>query len=372
MKKTTLILALGVVLAWVTAAVAQPVRLKDLGRLAAVRENPLVGYGIVTGLAGTGDSSRSKVTRQTLANMLSNFDLVVSSDDIQSRNVAVVMITAALPGYARPGETLDVRVTSVGDARSLAGGVLLLTPLKGADGRTYALAQGALTMGGYRHDAAGNLQQKNHPTVALVSSGATVEVSVNEDPGNLPTEFTFLLNEPDYTTASRMADVINANLGAQVAQVRDANGLELTVPVQYSASPARFIRQLESLSVEPDRRARVVINERTGTVVSGGDVRISRVAIAHGDLKVSVQTDNAVSQPGLLIGNLPGVRSLPYSNTQVQVTEAERPQVLAPGPTTVSDLVQGLAKLKVSTRDMIAIMQAIKAAGALHGELLVQ
>lgn len=354
------------------AVQAQTVRIKDLGRFSSMRENSLVGYGIVTGLAGTGDTARNKVTRQTLANVLSRFDMTISSEDVQSRNVAAVMLSAAMPLHSRPGETLDVKVTSVGDARSLAGGVLLMAPLKGADGRVYALAQGALTVGGFRYDANNNLQIKNHPTAALISGGATVEVAVNEEAREPMTQLSLVLNDADYTTASRIAEAINANLGKGLAEVRDAGGVDIQVPPQHAMVPARFIRQVEALSVEPDRRARVVINERTGTVVAGGDVRISKVSVAHGDLKVSVQVENNVSQPGLVIQPGPQVRTQAYSNTQITVDEGAKAAVVPPGPTTVSDLVQAMAKMKISTRDMIAVLQAVKAAGALHAELVVQ
>jgi flagellar P-ring protein precursor FlgI len=351
---------------------AQEVRIKDLGRLSFHRENALVGYGLVTGLAGTGDSARNKATRQSLANVLSRFDVMVGSDDIQSRNVAVVMVTANLPSFSRAGDSLDAVVTSVGDARSLAGGTLLLAPLKGPDGRVYALAQGPLTVGGYRYDANGNQMQKNHPTVGLISNGARVEVGLAQPGQAAPEQVTFVLHEPDYTTAGRISEAINRKFGEGVAEVHDASALDLNVPAALQSAVPRFLREIESLSVQPDRHARVIVNERTGTVVSGGDVRISSVAVSHGDLKVTVESETSVSQPGGFYSINPGARTAVVTNSRLAVSEGAGSTYLAPGATTVADLVQSLARLKVSTRDVIAILQAIKAAGALHAELVIQ
>jgi flagellar P-ring protein precursor FlgI len=353
-----------------SAAQAQPVRIKDLGRLSGWRENALVGYGLVTGLAGTGDSPRNQATRQSLANMLSRFDLTLSADDVSSRNVAAVMVTANLPAFARAGDAIDVTVTSAGDARSLVGGTLLLAPLKAANGRVYALAQGAVSVGGYRYDANGNQVQKNHPTVGTVSGGARVEVGVAESEPT--TTLTFVLQEPDYTTASRIADAINARLGAPLAQVRDAAGVDIAVPAERQARLAPLVTALEEVSITPDRRAKVVINERTGTVVTGGDVRIQRVAVAHGDLKVTVTAETAVSQPLFVRQTGPGVRTQPYTNSTLAVDDRGGSAFVAANNNTVADLVQALSKMHVNTRDVISILQAVKAAGALHAELVVQ
>ncbi|MBE7367198.1 flagellar basal body P-ring protein FlgI [Ramlibacter sp. HM2] len=354
------------------ACVAQgaPLRVKDLGKVQGWRENVLVGTGIVTGLAGTGDSPGNRATRQALSNVLSQFNLTVAPEQVNSRNVAVVMVSASLPGFAREGDTLDVSVTSTGDARSLAGGNLLLSALRAPNGRVYALAQGPLAIGGHRYDANGNVVQKNHPTAGSIPNGATVEVGMTPaQPAR--SHVTFVLAEPDYTTASRVAAAINAQLGAGLAHARDASGIEIEVPPALRGEPVSFLARLESVTVEPDRRARVVINERTGTVVSGGDVRISRVAISHGDLKINIATQNSVSQPAYLDRVGPGVTTAVISNTTVNVEEPTGVGFLA-GAGTVSDLVQSLARLKTSTRDIISILRAVKAAGALHGELVVQ
>jgi len=353
------------------AAATQAMRAKDLGKLQGWRENALVGTGIVTGLAGTGDSPTNRTTRQALANVMAQFNLTVPSEQVQSRNVALVMVSAALPTFAREGDTLDVTVTSIGDARSLVGGNLLLTPLKGANGRVHALAQGGLSVGGYRYDANGNVVQKNHPTVGSVPNGATVEVGVQAQMLSVANQLTFVLTEPDYTTASRLADAINRQIAPGLAHARDASGIDIAVPPDQQDRLVAFVARIESVAVEPDRRARVVINERTGTVVSGGDVRISKVAVSHGDLKVSVTNHTRVSQPAFLSRPGPGVRTAVVTDTQVDVSEASGPAFVA-AETSVADLVQSLARLKTHTRDIISILRAIKAAGALHAELVVQ
>jgi flagellar P-ring protein precursor FlgI len=348
-----------------------PMRVKELGKVQGWRENVLVGTGIVTGLAGTGDSPANRATRQALSNVLSQFDLSVAPEQVSSRNVAVVMVSASLPALARPGDTLDVTVTSSGDARSLVGGSLLLTALRAPNGRIYALAQGPLAIGGHRYDANGNVVQKNHPTAGSIPNGATVEVGMAPMQAVAHGPVTFVLHEPDYTTASRVAAAINAQVGAGLAHARDASGIEIEVPPGVEQELVSFLARVENVSVEPDRRPRVVINERTGTVVSGGDVRISRVAISHGDLKISIATQNSVSQPAFLGHTGPGVATAIVSNTMVDVEEPTGVGYLA-GAGTVADLVQSLARLKTSTRDIISILRAVKAAGALQADQVVQ
>jgi flagellar P-ring protein FlgI len=362
---------LALLLAPMCTAKDAPLRVKDLGKVQGWRENVLVGTGIVTGLAGTGDSPSNRATRQALSNVLSQFSLGVPPEQVNSRNVAVVMVSASLPAFARAGDALDVTVSSTGDARSLVGGSLLLTALRAPNGKIFALAQGALSIGGHRYDANGNVVQKNHPTAGSIPNGATVEVGMAAAHSAAPTQVTFVLHEPDYTTASRIASAINTQVGAGLAKARDASGIEIDVPIAFQQETVAFLSRIENVAVEPDRRARVVINERTGTVVTGGDVRISRVAVSHGDLKISIATQNSVSQPAYLGRTGPGVGTVVVSNTQVEVEESGSVGFLASGGT-VADLVQSLARMKTSTRDMISILRAIKAAGALHGELVVQ
>lgn len=351
---------------------AQTVRLKDLARIGSQRDNALVGYGVVTGLSASGDSARSKATRATLANLLNRFELAVSSDDIASRNVAVVMVTANLPAYARPGDNLDVSVSSVGDARSLEGGTLLMAPLKGADGRVYVLAQGAVTVGGYRHDAQGNQVQKNHPTSGLVSGGGFVEAVVDDSADTSDWPLTLVLQQADFGTAGRIADRINESLGGSYAELRDAGAVDVQVPPSYKRRVPQLVRVLESLSVQPDQRARVVINERTGTIVTGGDVRITPVSVVVGDTRVTVTAETQASQPYGLVRPGAGVRTELVTNSQLRVQEGNDPRFVPAGPTHVTDLVQLLVRAKTPARDLISILQAIKAAGALHAELIVQ
>ena len=353
------------------ALAADAVRVKDLGKLKGWRDNALFGTGIVTGLAGTGDSPANRTTRQSLANVLSQFNLTIAPEAIQSRNVAVVMVSATLPTFAREGDTLDVTVSSAGDARSLVGGTLLITSLKGANGRVYALAQGGLSVGGYRYDANGNVVQKNHPTAGSVPNGATVEVGVNAAMLDERQSVTFVLSEPDYTTANRVATAINRQLGSSLAKARDASGIEIAVPAAQRDDLVSLFTRIENVTVEPDRRAKVVINERTGTVVSGGDVRISKVAISHGDIKIAISNQNSASQPYNVWNGGPDTRTAVVTNTRIDVDELSGTGFVA-GTNTVSDLVQSLARLKTSTRDVISILRAVKAAGALHGELVVQ
>ena len=353
-------------------AVPGGVAIKDLGRIEGWRSNPLIGYGLVTGLASTGDTPRTRATRQSISNMLAQFGMYVPADQVQSRNVAAVMVTASLPAFARAGDRVDVTVTSIGDAKSLLGGALLLTPLRGADNRVRALAQGALAVGGYQYDLNGNLQQKNHPTVGAVPLGATVELGVSTEVVAPTGSVRFRLAEPDYTMANRVATAINGT-GRASATPRDASSIDIALPPQLEASQVvGFLTLIENLSVAAVQRARVVINERTGTVVSGGDVRISMVTISHGDLKVSVVTDYLVSQPALVRGVLPDVRTAIVPSTRINVTESGATTLMLPGNNTVADLVSALSKVKTSTRDTISILQAIKAAGALHAELLIQ
>lgn len=353
---------------------ASQMRIKDVARVQGQRQHAIVGYGIVTGLAGTGDSASNRATRQSIANMLAQFDLTLPPEAVNSRNVAAVMVSAQMPAFARPGDTVDVSVTSMGDARSLVGGSLLLAPLKGPDGRVYVLAQGALTVGGYKYDANGNVVQKNHPTAATVPGGGVVEVSPPSSPSTdrQSEGFSIALYESDYTTAARMADAINQQLGGGVATPLDAQGVSVAVPQAYQGRLVELIRKIEAIEINTDQRARVVVNERTGTVVSGASVRISPVAISYGDLKISVTSETNVSQPIVVGGYNPGLASMPYTNTRVDVRE-QNGGTLVTGPSgTVADLVQALARFKTHTRDVVSILKALKAAGALHAELVVQ
>ena len=346
-------------------------RIKDLGRIDGWRDNALVGYGIVTGLAGTGDSARSRATRQSLANLLSQFELYVPNDQIPSRNVAAVMVIAKLPAFSNSGDKLDVTITSIGDARSLLGGALLLTPLKGPDNIVHALAQGPLSVGGYKYDLNGNVVQKNHPTVGATPA-ATVELAVATTVLKADNQLSFILAEPDYTTATRIADQLNAKVGAGRSRAPPMRArLRHRGPEAERRRLVDFMTRIENVAVEPDRRAKVVVNERTGSVISGGNVRISSVTVSHGELKVSIMTDYLVSQPYLVRATGPGVRTEVVPRTRIEVQEAESGGVVE-ASNTVADLVRALNKIKTHPRDMISILQGIKTAGALHAELIIQ
>ncbi|OOG44446.1 flagellar basal body P-ring protein FlgI [Polaromonas sp. A23] len=351
-------------------AVGEYLRIKDIARLQEWRSNQLVGYGLVSGLAGTGDSMRNPATRQSLANMLKQFDLTVPVDQIQSRNVAIVMIMADLPAFAQKGDRVDVTVTSAGDARSLVGASLMMAPLKGADNKVHALAQGAVSVGGYKYDANGNVLQKNHPTVGMIPAGAIIEVPVNTSMLDAPTSVRLKLSEPDYTTASRVARAINSAFARPIAIARDAGMVEVAVDEGESQRFVEFMTKLENVMIEPDSRARVVVNERTGTVVAGAGIKLSRVTIAHGDIKLSIVTENQVSQPTFIGRAGSGVHTVVVPSSRIEVAEAN--QSITQSGTSVGDLVQALNKVKVSTRDIIAILQSIKAAGALHADLIIQ
>ncbi|WP_172200440.1 flagellar basal body P-ring protein FlgI [Niveibacterium sp. COAC-50] len=347
-------------------------RIKDMARVQGARSHPLYGYGIVTGLAGTGDAPGNKATRQSLANLYSQFGVSIPSDSVSSRNVAAVMVSAALPAYARQGDTLDLTVTSVGDARSLVGGMLLITALQGPDGKVYALGQGPLTVGGYKYDANGTLGQKNHPTVATVPGGASVEQEpLHADLGKRD-NLTLSLMEPDFTNAARVADAINAAFAGAQATPTDNGGVTVRVPASHQGRFVDFVRQIEGLEFQPDAPSRVVVNERTGTVIAGARVRVSSVAISYGDLKISIATDNSVSQPTLIAGFQPGVTTERVSNSRVDIEERSGATLVTQPGGTVADLVQALGRLRTSARDIVSILKALKAAGALHADLIVQ
>ncbi len=350
---------------------AQDVALKGLGRFEGWRENSLIGYGLVTGLPGTGDTRRSEVTRQALRNVLSRLGTTVTEAQINSRNVAVVIVTATLPPSANPGDRIDAVISSIGDARSLAGGTLLMTPLMGPDQQPYALAQGSLTVGGYAFEAELERQQRNFPTTAMLPAGATIEYPVEANILKANGEISFLLTEASFTTAERIAQAVNASQGRSIAYVKNAD----EVVIQYLGSPSllsQFMAQIENLQIDPDITPRIVINERTGTIVAGSGVKISSVIISQGDIKVTVRSDASASQPSFISGFANDVSSLVVTNTDLEVEEGQNDTVANFPDTNVGSLVQGLAQARVGTRRIISILQAIKAAGSLHAEIIVQ
>lgn len=371
MMRLITLICLWIISFTVCAGALDGVRIKDLCRVDGWRDNAVVGYGIVTGLAGSGDSPRSKATSQSIANMLSQFNINLTSDQVISRNVAAVMLTATIPPFAREGDKLDIIATSIGDARSLVGGTLLLAPLKGPDGRIYVLAQGPVSVGGYKYDINGNVVQKNHPTVGSIPSGGNIEVGVSTDVLE-EDHIRLVLSQPDYTTANRIAGAINRHFGSKIARAGNASFVKIHVDESRQDNLVDFLTTIEGLVVEPDNHARVVINERNGTVIAGGEVRISNVSITHGDMKVSISTENLVSQPLQVSHTGARVQTVVAPKSRIEVQEEKGEAILATGNNSVADLVRMLLKVKTSTRDIISILQGIKAAGALHAELIIQ
>lgn len=369
--KHILVLVMSLMLT-VTAYATETVRLKELGKIEGWRENHLVGLGIVTGLAGTGDSSRSRATAQSVANFMSNYGVLVSSSQVRSRNVAIVSLMALLPPVTHRGDKLDVTVTSMGDARSLLGGTLLLASLKGPDGKVYALAQGSVSVGGYKFDQFGNVSQKNHPTAGVISGGAQAEKEVVASPLRTDGSVNFILNDPGYTNVERISAAINKKLSGVYTKVKDSSSVHVLMPAKFNQDRSSFISALESVEVVPDVKARVVINEKTGIIVTGGNVKLSKTTVAHGDLRVSITNSFLVSQPQVIGRAGPNIRTQVVPNSRIRVKEARSNMIELPESSSVSDLLKALREIKASTRDTISILQGIKAAGALHAELILQ
>ncbi len=354
------------------AQVPADVKLKEIARVAGVRDNPLTGYGLVFGLSGSGDSARNRATLQSVANALRTYGINVTLDDLSSRNVAAVIVTAKLPAFAEPGQPLDVQVASSGDARSLSGGTLLLTPLSGPDGKVYAIAQGSIAVGGYQFEALTASVQKNHPTVGVIPSGATVEQSPALQVGGDGRQVSILLNEPDFSLANRVVTALRTAVPGIDARAEHAGKITVAYPSRPDNLVAEIAR-LENVRVSPERKARVVVNERTGTVVAGGDVRLGRVSVSQGDLRVEISTHYQVSQPeGVLVRPSAGIQSVVVPESRIDTREGPAPFVNVPEGATVADLLAALRSIRLPTRDVIAVLQSIKAAGALDGELIIQ
>jgi len=351
----------------VMVGAAKGARLKDIASFKGVRSNQLVGYGLVVGLNGTGDGTGTEFTIQSLANMLERMGIHVLPDDIKVSNVAAVMVTAELPPFARIGSKLDVLVSSVGDAKSLEGGTLLLTPLKGADNKVYAMAQGPLVVGGFASSGqAGGGVKKNHPTVGRIPDGATVEREIPFHFDRMK-DLIVTLNSPDFTTATRVSNLINRELGLSAAYAADPGTIKVKVPQNYSDNLVGLVARLEQLRVQTDTKARVILDERTGTVVMGENVRISSVAIAHGNLSVRIKETKEVSQPPPFSQG----RTVVTNNSQVNVNEEARKLILMPEGATLGEVVRALNAIGVTPRDLIVVLQAIKAAGALQADLVI-
>ncbi len=342
-------------------------RIKDLAEVQGVRPNALMGYGLVVGLQGTGDTAASLFANRSLAGLLAKLGIVVDPLLVKVTNVAAVMVTADLPPFARIGEPIDVTTSSIGDAKNLQGGILLATPLLGVDGEVYALAQGALSIGGFGASSAqGDRVQKNHLTVARIPGGALVERELGLRFGGRDS-IRLVLREKDFTTAARLAQAVNGAIGDGTAWAADAGSIEVRIPADAKMNPVPFLARIEELDVQPDRVAAVVLNERTGTVVIGADVRISAVAISHGNLSIRISTRTAVSQPAPFaeVGS-----TVVFDNEEIVIQEQGSALAMVQG-VTISELVRALNAIGASPRDLIAILQSIKAAGALQAELRI-
>jgi flagellar P-ring protein precursor FlgI len=343
-------------------------RLKDLVSLSGVRDNQLIGYGLVVGLAGTGDRRQTVFSAQSLANLLERMGVTINPAAIQVKNTAAVMVTATLPPYAQPGSQVDITVGAMGDATNLQGGLLLLTSLRGANGQVYAVAQGPVVTGGFVGGQGGNRQTVNHPTVGRVPNGAIVERA--SPSAALASPLRLQLRSADFTTAVRIAEIVNQQFAAPAAPIARAENAALVsvgIPASFSGRAPEFVAAIEALSVEADRPARIVINERTGTIVMGKDVRIAPVAIMHGNLTVEIQTNLVVSQPPPLSSGTTQV--VPQVNVATREEKA-RNVVLRQGAT-VEELVRALGAIGSTPRDIIAILQNLKNAGALEADLQV-
>ena len=351
-----------------SAAANNPqVEIGNITRLKGMRSNQLIGYGIVVGLNGSGDSSRSQSTLQSVANMLQNFGVFVGEDQIVSNNIAAVMVTASLDPVVHQGDEIDVNVSSIGDANSLQGGTLLLTPLQAPNGEVFASAQGPISIGGFNVQAGGAAQRQNHPTAAKIPGGAIVERSLNSvlDANNL----SYILANPDFKTASRIAESINDNFDSNVAQAENHSTVNLSMPADYRGGVVEFVAEVNSLRVRPNLVAKVVIDEKTGTVVFSHNVQISTVAVAHGNLSVRIRTEETVTQP------------LPFTDGETVITEdveievdegEESNLIVVRQDNAIDDLVAALNAIGATPRDIISIIQKIDNAGALHAELELQ
>jgi flagellar P-ring protein precursor FlgI len=363
---TKLLIALLLVSGIFLSVNAEASRIKELAQLEGVRANQLVGYGLVVGLDGTGDSASTRFTVQSLVNMMERLGVAVNPALVKVDNVAAVIVTAELPPFARAGSTIDVSVSSIGDADNLAGGTLLMTPLNAADGNVYAVAQGPLVVGSLAFGGKAATVQKNHPTSGRIPGGAFVEREVPYVFGETD-NLNYRLKNSDFTTVSRMRDAVNHHFGSSLARSLDAGQLEISVPPQFRDNVVEFVAEVEQLRITPDTIARIVVNERTGTIVMGEGVRISTVAVSHGNLNLVISESAGVSQP------------LPFSEgqtvvipeTEIEVIEEMGNLVVMEQGVSIGDVAAALNAIGATPRDLIAIFQAIKASGALYADLVV-
>jgi flagellar P-ring protein precursor FlgI len=362
---TFLVLALVVLTG--TGVDVEAARVKDIAGVEGARPNQLIGYGLIVGLNGSGDDDKTEFTYQSLSSMLQRMGIVVDKEEVDLDNVAGVMVTATLPAFTKAGTRIDVVVSSMGNAEDLQGGTLLLTPLSAPDGNVYAVAQGPISIGGFSAGGeSGTGVQKNHPTVGYISGGAIVEREFSLALLENQT-LSLNLNNPDFTTCLRLTQVINKGLGEEIAHPLDAGTVVVQVPLPSQESLVKFISLVENLEIAPDTIARVVLNERTGTVIMGENVRISTVAVSHGNLTVMIKERDQVSQP------------LPFSEgktvvtdeSEVAVEEENMKLIMVPEGVNLREVINGLNAIGVSPRDLISILQAVRASGALQAELVI-
>lgn len=358
MKKTIIVVILSVT--WMM--LFSQTRLKDISAFAGVESTELIGYGLVVGLQGSGDGAGSQMTIQSIVNMLEHFGLSVPKDRIRANNVAAVMVTSQMPPFSKIGSRFDVNVSSIGDAKSLEGGVLLMTPMIGLDNKRYALAQGPVSFGGFNEEVKGSKIRKNYTNVGRIPNGAVTELVVPFKMVNNG-EISLSLKNADFTTAQRIVNAVNGAYRSRLAKAEDSRTVSITVPdsVLVRNNIVGFLSNIENLMVMPEQSAKVVINERTGTIVAGGNIKISKVAIAHGNLVIQINT----SEESITAG------AVTIENTQTQVQAKETNRVMVMESATVEDLAKALNSIKVTPRDMISIFQSIKEAGALQAELKI-
>lgn len=367
MFKNIKVFLLLVMLALIVSKSAMAARLKDIADIEGVRGNQLVGYGIVVGLNGTGDKRGALFTPQSMSNLLERLGVRVRPEDLKLSNVAAVMATAELPAFSRPGSKIDITLSSIGDASTLQGGILVMTPLKAADGKVYALAQGPISVGGFSvASGTGDSAQKNHPTVARIAKGGVVEKAI---PYDLFAEgqVRVVLREPDFITATRVQSVIEHFVGFGKAKAIDGASIVIPLNEQTGKAPVQLIAALEELEVTPDVPARVVVNERTGTIIMGEHVRVSTVALAHGNLNITIKSETQVSQPNALSKG----ETAAVENQEVSVNEEGGQLNIVKDTVSLGEVVKALNGLGATPRDLIAIFQALQRAGALQSELVI-
>ncbi len=338
-------------------------RIKDIAKVQGVRSNQLSGYGLVVGLNGTGDSNKTPEVLQSITNMLRRFGVAIDQNTLKTKNVAVVWVTATLPPFVREGDTIDVTVSSMGDAKSIQGGTLVQTALQAGNEVVYAVAQGTLSTGGFTAGGGGNTQQKNFPTAGLIPNGAIVERTVEDDLGQDGT-ISLSLASSDFTTAARIAQAINARYAGS-ATAANPGRVDIRIPPYFRNNIVGFVAGIEELPVMPDNIAKVVMNERTGTIVIGGDVSVDSIAITQGGISISIEQETDVNQPTpFSVGS-----TVVTKNASVDVAEERANTIVLEATANVSDIVGALNSVGATPRDIISIIQAIKAAGALHADL---